>query len=35
MSALMRPTPPDHEGEKIEDQLARRAANWTPAKLHR
>jgi hypothetical protein len=29
------PAPVDHEGEKIEDRVARRAANWTPARLHR
>ncbi len=29
------PTPVDHEGEATVDRLARRAANWTPAKLHR
>ena len=25
----------DHEGEALEDRLARRAANWTPAIIHR
>lgn len=25
----------DHDGERIEDRLARRAANWTPATIHR
>ena len=35
MTKLMRLPPPDHEGEKIEERLARRAANWTPAKLRR
>jgi hypothetical protein len=29
------PTPYDHEGEALADRLARRAANWTPAILHR
>ena len=29
------PSPTDHEGETTEDRLARRAANWTPATLHR
>ncbi len=29
------PNPTDHEGEAREDRLARRAANWTPATLHR
>jgi len=29
------PHPTDHEGEATEDRLARRAANWTPATLHR
>jgi hypothetical protein len=29
------PNPTDHEGEATEDRLARRAANWTPATLHR
>ena len=29
------PNPIDHDGEAIGDRLARRAANWTPAALHR
>ncbi len=29
------PTPYDHEGEGLSERLARRAANWTPAVLHR
>jgi len=29
------PTPTDHDGETTEDRLARRAANWTPATIHR
>ena len=29
------PTPYDHEGEALDDRLARRAANWTPAIVHR
>ncbi len=29
------PTPVDHEGEATGDRLARRAANWTPATIHR
>jgi hypothetical protein len=29
------PTLYDHEGETLADRLARRAANWTPAVLHR
>jgi hypothetical protein len=29
------PDPRDHEGEALADRLARRAANWTPARLHR
>jgi hypothetical protein len=29
------PDPTDHDGETTEDRLARRAANWTPATLHR
>ena len=29
------PNPIDHDGEAIGDRLARRAANWTPATLHR
>ena len=28
------PNPTDHDGEEIEDRLARRAANWTPATIH-
>jgi hypothetical protein len=27
--------PVDHDDESIEDRLARRAANWTPANIHR
>jgi len=30
-----KPVPVDHDGEAIEDRLARRAANWTPATVHR
>jgi hypothetical protein len=29
------PNPTDHDGEVLQDRLARRAANWTPAILHR
>jgi hypothetical protein len=29
------PNPTDHDGEVIEDRLARRETNWTPATLHR
>jgi hypothetical protein len=29
------PAPTDHDGETTDDRLARRAANWTPATLHR
>jgi hypothetical protein len=29
------PDPVDHDGEATGDRLARRAANWTPASLHR
>ena len=29
------PVPADHEGEALEDRLARRAANWTPTVIHR
>lgn len=29
------PVPVDHAGEKTDDRLARRAANWTPATLNR
>jgi hypothetical protein len=29
------PAPTDHEGETTKDRLARRAANWTPATVHR
>jgi hypothetical protein len=29
------PNPTDHDGEATDDRLARRAANWTPATLHR
>jgi hypothetical protein len=29
------PTPHDREGETLADRLARRAASWTPAVLHR
>jgi hypothetical protein len=32
---IHQPNPTDHDGEEIEDRLARRAANWTPATLHR
>jgi hypothetical protein len=28
-------TPIDHDGETTEERLARRAANWTPANIHR
>jgi len=27
--------PVDHDGETTEDRLSRRAANWTPATIHR
>jgi hypothetical protein len=30
-----RPDPVDHGGEPTGDRLARRAANWTPATIHR
>jgi hypothetical protein len=29
------PAPVDHGGEATDDRLARRAANWTPATVHR
>jgi len=29
------PEPVDHDGETTDDRLARRAANWTPAIIHR
>ena len=29
------PKPVDHDGEATPDRLARRAANWTPATIHR
>ncbi len=29
------PAPVDHDGERTEDRLARRAANWTPAIIRR
>jgi hypothetical protein len=29
------PASVDHDGEATEDRLARRAANWTPATIHR
>jgi hypothetical protein len=29
------PVPIDHDGEATDDRLARRAANWTPATVHR
>jgi hypothetical protein len=29
------PDPVDHDGEATGDRLVRRAANWTPASLHR
>jgi len=29
------PASPDYEGETTEARLARRAANWTPAVMHR
>jgi hypothetical protein len=29
------PDPVDHDGEKTEDRLARRATVWTPTTLHR
>jgi len=29
------PDPVDHDGEVAGDRLARRAANWTPATIHR
>jgi hypothetical protein len=29
------PTAYDHDGEELPDRLARRAANWTPAVIHR
>jgi hypothetical protein len=25
----------DHDGERLEDRLARRARTWTPAVMHR
>jgi hypothetical protein len=32
---IRQPAPVDHDGEATEDRLARRAANWTPANIHR
>ena len=32
---IQQPVPVDHDGETAEDRLARRAANWTPAVIHR
>lgn len=29
------PAPTNHDGETTENRLARRAANWTPATIHR
>ena len=29
------PTAVDHDGEHLEDRLARRARTWTPAVMHR
>jgi len=29
------PSPVDHDGEATTDRVARRAANWTPATIHR
>jgi hypothetical protein len=29
------PIPVDHDGEAMDDRLARRSANWTPATIHR
>jgi hypothetical protein len=29
------PAPTDHDDETTDDRLARRAANWTPATVHR
>lgn len=29
------PVPTDHDGETTESRLSRRAANWTPAVIHR
>jgi hypothetical protein len=29
------PIPVDRDGEAAGDRLARRAANWTPATIHR
>jgi hypothetical protein len=32
---IRQPAPVDHDGEATQDRLARRAANWTPANIHR
>ena len=32
---VRQPVPTDREGERLEDRIARRATNWTPAKLRR
>jgi hypothetical protein len=32
---VQQPVPVDHDGETAEDRFARRAANWTPAVIHR
>jgi hypothetical protein len=32
---IRQPAPVDHDEEAIENRLARRAANWTPANIHR
>jgi hypothetical protein len=29
------PMPVDHDGEAVDDRLARRIANWTPTVIHR
>jgi hypothetical protein len=31
----LEPAPTDHSGETTEERLARRAATWTPATIHR
>ena len=31
----LEPAPTDHDGETTDDRLARRAAKWTPAIVHR
>jgi hypothetical protein len=32
---IQHPAPVDHDNETTEDRLVRRAANWTPATIHR